>query len=152
MGDVNPIDHGGQWVLRDKTGVYCPELEILEVPEDEDGVYVIYRLLLEPCTFVNGVLSDNKYHPDLCAWWATTPERMAARPQDGKGLISVSESQGWSMNDLIAGFCSDDPEKRAWSYMALVSHHGAYSFDQEPIRLTRAGATKRYKGRQYQLV
>ncbi len=36
LGDKNPIDHGGYWILRDTTGVYAEEAELLLVPDDED--------------------------------------------------------------------------------------------------------------------
>ena len=56
LGDKNPIDHGGYWILRDTTGVYAEEAELLLVPDDDDREYTIYRFTLDRCTFVNGVV------------------------------------------------------------------------------------------------
>lgn len=64
LGDVHPIDYGGYFVYVDETGTYEAEAELLEVPEDEDRTYRVYRFILDRCTLTNGVLSDNKFHPD----------------------------------------------------------------------------------------
>ena len=49
LGDVNPLDHGGLFVLIDETGVYPPEMERLEPPCDDDpeGQYEVFRVVLE---------------------------------------------------------------------------------------------------------
>lgn len=36
LGDASPVDHGGAFVYRDKTGVYGVELEHLEPPSDDE--------------------------------------------------------------------------------------------------------------------
>jgi hypothetical protein len=63
LGDVNPIDHGGFFVFVDKTGHYAPEVEILEVPDEdsEKRRWTVYRFCLEDCTFASDINP-----PDRC--------------------------------------------------------------------------------------
>jgi hypothetical protein len=152
LGDASPTEHGGYWILRDKTGVYPHEGEYLEVPEDEDGEYLVYRIILDRCTFIDGVLSDNKFHPEHCAWWATTPEKMKERPQDGKGLTDVANSMGMEESELVEQFCSEDALERAQAYRSVGEYHGFYNLDSDPLRLTRAEVRRRYKGKMFKTV
>ena len=116
LGDKNPIDHGGYWILRDTTGAYTEEAALLMVPDDEDGKYTIYRFTLDRCTFINGVLSDNKFHPDHAAWWAKTEEERKARPQDTTYLKNIADFIGMEVEELAEHFCSEDALKRAVAY------------------------------------
>ena len=131
LGDTNPLDHGGFFVFEDKTGVYPPEAEILEVPEDEDGEYTVYRFALEPCTYIDGVLSDNKYHPECPAWFASDIE-------------DVSRSVGNAVEELIECLCSTGTLSRADGYRDLIGYHGPQNFDNYPLTLTRKEANARY--------
>lgn len=140
LGDVNPIDHGGLFVYRDKTGVYPPEMVKLEpLGEDDYGdptSWEIHRVPLEPCTFIGGILSDNKYHPTSCAWFATTPQKMRERPQDGKGLADIAESNGVNESTLIEWLTSDNPVDRAMVWEAIGNHHGWANLDSYPLTIT----------------
>jgi hypothetical protein len=152
LGDKNPLDHGGYWILRDKTGVYCEEGELLIEPSTEEHKeYTVYRFILDRCTFIDGVLSDNKYHPECCAWWATTPEKMAERPQDGKGLIDIADSSGISVEDLIEMFCSEDALRRAIAYRLVGNYHGFDNFDEDPMTMKRFALRNRYRGNQFKV-
>jgi hypothetical protein len=146
LGDADPIEHGGYWILRDKTGVYPEEGELLVVPEDENGEYTIYRFILERCTFTDGVLSDNKFHPLHCAWWATTPEKMKERPQDGKGLTDIASFTGMDEEELVTQFCSEDALQRAMAYRAVGEYHGFHELDHEPLTMKKFEVTNRYRG------
>jgi hypothetical protein len=152
LGDVNPIDHGGYWILRDKTDVYPEEGELLVVPEDEDdedGEYTIYRFILDRCTFINGVLSDNEHHPEHCAWWATTPEKMMERPQDGKGLSDVANCVGMDEEELVEDFCSEDALRRARAYQSVGNYHGFENLDSDPLRMKRWEVERRYESAKF---
>ena len=72
IGDVHPIEYGGYFVFVDETGVYPPEAELLISPDSDDAPegWVAYRFILDPCTYVDGILSDNHFHPELPAWFA----------------------------------------------------------------------------------
>jgi len=145
LGDASPIEHGGYWILRDKTGVYPEEGELLVVPED-GGEYKIYRFILERCTFTDGVLSDNKSHPLHCAWWATTPEKMKERPQDGKGLTDIANFIGMDEEELVAQFCSEDALQRAMAYRAVGDYQGFNNLDDYPLTMKKLEVTNRYRG------
>lgn len=122
VGDINPVDYGGGLVFEDKTGVYAPEVEYYL---GDNGAYLgkirIYRFSADKCTFVNGVLSDNRFHPELPAWFAdklpddTTPEQ----------------------------FCSEDTMIRAMAWTEVGLYYGFENLDNYPIYLTRNEAIKR---------
>lgn len=59
LGDVSPIDHGGDFLYVDATGVYSPEIEHLVAPADDvfdtpRARWTVYRFSVSPCTFISG--------------------------------------------------------------------------------------------------
>jgi hypothetical protein len=117
-------------VYRDETGVYPEEMEFVEDHNDGEGFdgFMVYRLILERCTFTNGVLSDNPHRPNFPAWFAD----------------DIEYGKPWG-EDLIADLCSDDAIRRAWAYRALIDDHGAIEFDQYPLTLSTAEKEERYR-------
>lgn len=149
LGDVNPIDYGGYFIYIDETGVYDPEAELLIAPEDEDedgnGEWTIYRFELERCTYIDGILSDNRFHPELSAWFAQSPAERAERPQDTTNLANVASFIDSTEDALQTDLCSDDPIARAHAYRAIGDYHGFENFDSYPITLrNRAEVEARY--------
>jgi hypothetical protein len=119
------------------------------VPDDEEiesdkQCYVAYRFSLDRCTYVNGVLSDNKFHPDHPAWFAKPEIERRDRPQDTTYLKGVADFVGQTEEDMIASFCSEDPRLRAMAWQAVGDYHGFENIDDYPLRLTRAEAEERY--------
>lgn len=131
LGDASPLDYGGYLVYRDETGQYTEEAEYWAEPETEGGAVTVYRFILYRCTLVNGVLSDNSFHPEIRAWFAD-------------GLDGVAHSAGMEARTLRDLVCSADPMDRAAGYRAIGEHHGWDNLDHDPIRLTRAEAEARY--------
>lgn len=131
LGDVNPVDYGGYFVYVDETGVYPPEAELLVSPDDDDSGegWTVYRFTLDRCTFVDGVLSDNLFHPEMSAWFAMPESNRASRPQDTTYLSNVDQD----VESLIADFCSDDPLNRAQAYRAIGDYHGFENLDSYPL-------------------
>src|SRR5215475_15130359 len=84
LGDVNPVEYGGYFIDVDETGVYAPEATWLEAPDDEpedaaSESWTAYRFILEQCTqSIDGVLSDNQYHPEAPAWFAESLDAVAS--------------------------------------------------------------------------
>lgn len=150
LGDASPLEYGGYFVKVDETGVYAPEVEVLqELPDevdvdDPEARWTVYRFILEPCTYVDGVLSDNPSHPDYAAWFATPEAERATRPQDTTYLSRIAESDGHTIAELIAGFCSADPIERAWAWREVGDYHGYDELDSYPLTLTRAEVEARY--------
>lgn len=131
LGDKNPIDHGGYFVYVDQTGVYPPEAALLESPETDAGTWTAWRFVLDPCTFTNGVLSDNKFHPDKPAWFADDLDKLA-------------QFVGQTKEQLIELFTSDDPLKRAQAWRAVGDYFGYENLDGDPLQLSREEAERKY--------
>ena len=138
IGDVNPVDYGGGFVFRDKTVVYEPEVEYIEPngDEPEDGV-TVYRVSMEKHTFIDGILSDNPYHPGIFVWYADK-------------LASVCKTCDCHLDELIAALCGDDPSSKAWAYETMAICWGWGEFDHYPLTLTAEEAEKRYGEPKYQ--
>lgn len=136
LGDVNPIDHGGKFVLVDKTGRYAPEMEVLEKEYNRRNSWRVWRFTMEPHTYVNGVLSDNPYHPDKPAWYADD-------------ITDVAEACGVEPDELIARLCSADARERAEGYYTLFSCLPADNFDSYPLELDREEVEERYSEAPY---
>ena len=151
LGDVNPLDSGGYWVFVDETGEYAPEAELLEVPDSDDGEYVAYRFILENCTYINGILSDNQFHPEKPAWFAGTKRERKERPQDSTYLKNIADFIGMTVNELAKQFRSGDPIERAQAWRAVGEYHGFLNLDEYPLTMTRREARLRYRRAQYRV-
>lgn len=149
LGDVNPLDYGGYWIFRDKTGVYPEEGELLVVSDEEDGTNRVYRFILERCTYQNGILSDNKFHPDHPAWFAKPEAYRVSRPQDTTYLSGVSDFADYPLDELIQDFCSEDALKRASAYRVVGEYHGFENLDSDPLDLRNRECKQRYKQEKY---
>lgn len=120
IGDANPLEHGGCFVLVDRTGVYSPELLLLTV--DDDG-YKQASIVMDELIRIkraNGLheLSDNKFHPDHATWFGETKELQA--------LASFAE---WRYENLVSGFLSSSPMTNAFCWRDLQAFHGIENFD-----------------------
>lgn len=177
LGDVNPIDYGGFFVYVDQTGVYDPEVEVLELVEGDDDdefdeddelvtegnmVWETNRFSLEQFTYglikddkfvpltelhPEGILSDNKFHPDHAVWFAKPEIQKLKRPQDGTYLSDLCKSNDMDQWELIEMFLSDDAVTRARAYREVMMYHGINNLDQYPIRWeSRKELEERYKG------
>lgn len=122
LGDANPAEEGGVFVYEDQTGVYAPEAEILE--PCGNGKWRIYRVPLAKCTFNNGVLSDNPFHPDKPAWFADKVD-------------SVRDC--CDNPDIEAALCGDDILARSSAYQSLWEYHSLDDFDSYPLRFDPLG-------------
>lgn len=132
LGDATPLVHGGLFVYVDETGVYPPEMERVELLCD-DTAWEVRRVVLEPCTYINGVLSDNSFHPDRAAWFADE-------------LESVASCMGYTASDLALQFCSPDPLERAQAWRAVLDYFGWDNGDSYPLELSADEVANRYAG------
>lgn len=129
LGDVHPVEYGGLFVFEDITGVYDPEMELIEAPEDSIDIddpkarWTTRRVVLDRCTFINGVLSENEFHQDKPAWFADS-------------LASVARSM--DCGDLVSLLCSEQAINRAIAYRAIYDFHGWDNGDSYPNRYTKA--------------
>jgi len=136
LGDVNPLDHGGLFVYEDATGVYPPEMAKLDPPEDSmadspQAKWTEYRAILEPCTFIGGILSDNKFHAAHPAWFADS-------------IGSIANSMDIPVSELIDSITNGNTPYRAAAWQAIGDYHGWENLDQYPLSFTREEIESRY--------
>lgn len=156
IGDVSPTEYGGLWIFRDKTGVYPEEAELLLCPDSDsdarDNLWYVHRFILDRCTYENGILSDNKFHPDHPAWFATPESKRKERPQDTTYLADIVSGADFpSVEELIAQFCSEDPIERALAYREVGEYHGWDNLDHDPLTLRKREVKKRYNDPKYKV-
>ena len=138
LGDVNFVDHGGNFLYVDQTDVYDPELEILESPDSDDAPegWSVYRVPLEEChefTDNKGVhLGDNKFHPHMTAWFG-----------EANRLQAIAKSMDMEVSELRRLLCSQDPIERARGYLVLIGYFGAHEFDSYKLHLLKRGEVNR---------
>lgn len=123
VGDCNPVEYSGGFVWIDETGVYDPECTWIEAGENEDSPVTVYRFVLESCTWTNGILSDNKFHPLHPVWFQ-------------KDLESLASNFGESVEWLVGKFCSDNPMERAFAWIEVAQHWGFDNLDSYPLTMT----------------
>ena len=130
IGDVNPFEHGGGFVLVDRTGVYSPELLMLEAPSGADEtLHELSTILLEPLTRIklkggSYGLSDNRFHVDTPTWFG-----------DPESLKSVGNCCDRPDSRLLDSFLSSCPIERALAYRDVAYYYGLANFDNYPRRL-----------------
>lgn len=139
LGDVSPLDHGGLFIFVDETGVYAPEIEKLERITDDDcdecdDRYRVYRTVCEPCTHIDGILSDNRFHSAYSAWFADE-------------LGQIASFVGLDTEALIEHFTSAEPIKQALAWQAVGDYHGWDNLDNYPLELSRAEAEQRLQSK-----
>ncbi len=115
----------------DTTGVYTPELEVLEHIYDADPSenHEVYRACLDRCKVIDGHLVSAKYEP---TWPHPLPSYVEWFAKD---LASVAQSMGREEKDIIDGLCSADPSARAGAYQDIAGYHGWMNFDGYPLRI-----------------
>ena len=130
IGDADPFDHGGGFVLVDRTGVYSPELLMLEAPSCADEtLHELSTILLEPLTRIklkggSYGLSDNRFHTDHVAWFGSPAQ-----------LKSVSNCCDRPDSSLLDSFLSSCPIERALAYRDVAFYYGPANFERSPRRL-----------------
>ena len=132
LGDANPIEHGGFAVFVDETGVYAPECELLETPEETGRRdWSVRRITCERCTFINGVLSNNKFHPAKPAWFADK-------------LGAMASFYGIEVSALVALFVSPDPLSNAEAWRMIGEYFGWDELDSYPVYFNREDIESRW--------
>lgn len=133
IGDVDPLEHGGAFVLVDRTGVYCPVLLLLE--QKADSAYDFWEIHLDslikvPPTSEGGGcgLSDNRHWPAKHCWFGKL-----------ESLQDLASFSGRLLDGLINSFLSDCPVERALAYQSAAAYYGAENFSC-PSRLSREKA------------
>lgn len=137
FGDVNPYEHGGKFLLVDRRGIYPPTVVTInaELPDDDDdcGDRIVHRIELDELTVIKGAdqaptlgnnwigLSDNKFHPNLIAWYGRR-----------ESLKKVADSVGCEIGRFMNMLIANDPIEKMTAFMAIVDYHGPVNFDSYP--------------------
>jgi hypothetical protein len=134
-------------LYRDKTGVYDPELTIVQTVDDADEddieatAAVVYRFPLERCWRVTEPTSEATFKTFLTDM---DPARESELPYPlrsyvpwyAKSLGEAASSYGMPIAELTDALCSDDPKALAYAFEAIGGHHGYDNFDQYPEEWT----------------
>lgn len=142
LGDASPLDYGGYFVYRDKTGVYEEEAELLLVDDeqDENSTYTVYRIMLERSKLIDGYLVPFRYDRT----WTHPLERYDEWFHER--LNDVASSIGSTKEELERALISADPLVRADAYRAIGDYHGWENLDPSPLTgLTRKDVEERYR-------
>ena len=138
LGDASPMAHGGFFVYEDATAVYSPECVLLEPKNDEDDIrdpgmfWTVRRFSADKCAFINGVLSDNRFHPELAAWFADK-------------IGALADTYGQTAESVTALLCSADTLDRAQGWRMIGEYFGWDNLDSYPQTLKRADIYRRYR-------
>lgn len=121
LGDVNPLEHGGDFVMVDKRGCYTPELWHWEPDTSK-----MYEVTLERCVCpgYSEQVFDNRHYPDKPAWFGTK-----------SNLESAAGTCGMNVIYLRSLLCDSNPVQRAQGYLVLCSNFGFFEFDSSPRQL-----------------
>lgn len=117
------------FVLIDKTGVYCPELWLVDHENLGDTNWQVSCIMLERCFYVKkdgeviGV-GENHFHTDKCAWFGEL-----------KLLTALAYFMDIPMECLMRDLVTDNVMKRAYIYGNLVTCWGSDNFDSYPDKL-----------------
>lgn len=133
IGDVDPVEHGGAFVLVDRTGVYNPVLLILE--GDCANGHSLHDIELDSLIRIKDEddrldsLSDNRFNPDVPAWFG-----------DKKSLQDLANFSGHSYDSLLNSFLSSCPVERAFPYMSAFLFYGSENLGGNPRKITNEKA------------
>ncbi len=125
LGDADPIEHGGFFVFETEDEEIRIEMWVQQ--DEESSKHLVYEFDCERCTYGNGVLSDNKSHPEISAWFG--------KPKD---LERLADCFGTSPAEFIFDICSDDPIRRAMAWRMVGEYFGYENLDSEPLKKTSA--------------
>ena len=135
--------HGGYFVYEDATSVYSPECVLLEPKNSEDDIrdpgmfWTVRRFSADKCTFIGGVLSDNRFRPDKPAWFADK-------------IGALADTYGQTADAVIALLCSADTCERAHGWRMIGEYFGWDNLDSYPDKVTRADVYQRFRKECYQ--
>jgi hypothetical protein len=129
LGDKNPAENGGAFVMVDRRGIYSPELWIYNADTREMSHLVMTRCTR--CPSNENTVSDNRCHADKPAWFGT--EKNLA------GAAGTCGVEAYALREMLQSAC---PIERAEGYQILVANFGASPFDHWPDIQSRAEAKR----------
>lgn len=133
IGDVNPVEFGGGYVLENPTGLWVEHFDGLDCddeawqidldnPEHLKREVTVYRVDLE----------------------ATAEEFLDQH--DWVSWASVAATCGTEELGLYTAGDLQTPQERALAIQDAAGHYGWYEFDQYPLTMTLGELIKRWEG------
>lgn len=123
VGEFSPTDNIKTVVFEDLTGNYQPEIHLsLFYGGDIESRTIVcerYTIVCEKCTYINGILSDNKFHPDKPAWFADS-------------VNDFCDFQGVEREKFIQDITGEDVMNRAHAWYMIGNYHGFDNLDAYP--------------------
>jgi hypothetical protein len=125
LGDVNPLEYGGAFVMVDRRGIYTPQLWVWDVdsnPIEEKGR--LYRFDIPKCHILadSFAVGDNKHHPNHPAWYG-----------DHDTLKSIASFGGMTVREFVGMLVHFNPIQRAQAFRLIAEHSGYENFDSYPL-------------------
>ena len=126
LGDAEPFEHGGKFLMIDRRGIYPAELWVFSEWQEESPTMTLHTIILEHCFQIEdtrcGVytIGSNIYHPYSPEWFGTRYH-----------IQGVADCIGMDVKELRLLFCGN-PYDRAIAYDAVASYFGLIEFDQYP--------------------
>ena len=129
LGDANPFEDGGRFLMVDRRGIYDPELLVFSEWTEESPTMTLHTIELEPCFPIdrdNGChdIGDNIHHTYMAAWFG--------KHEDLESLASFIGIEPLKLRQLFCG----NPYDRAQAYGAVADYWGLANFDQYPRTFT----------------
>lgn len=116
LGDANPLEHGGKFLMIDRRGYYDPELWAWE-PERKK----LYTIILERCHKIGDEVGDNVFHSNHVAWFGSADH-----------IGRVCSSCGWDYNIFVDALICRNPIEKARAFYDMAMHYGFENFDGDP--------------------
>ena len=139
IGDANPFEYGGEFIMIDTTGVYAPELWVYDYDRYGDRVIQVVMARCFVCEKGKGV-SDNSYHKNEAAWFG-----------DREAIGILAGYIGYSHKAVVAALTYDNVSnfketvERAHAWSSLLSYYGADELCAEALHWSRLVAKQKLK-------
>jgi len=142
-GDINFIEYGGTLLVPGLEEDDEPHLEHIQEPYDDGPKeWTVYQVEPERKKLVE---IDQTIYLVCIRYKQDWPHPVTSYNEwFHKDLESVASYVGVSFQDLRDNLCSEDPLKRAESYIDLAAYHGWHEFDHYPLRLSEHEVHERY--------
>jgi hypothetical protein len=139
LGDANPFEYGGRFLMVDRRGSYNPELWIFVESTDDDPKMMRYAVTLEHCFQYDndGIiqLGTNIYHPHIAEWFGTNAS-----------IKAMADYVGMKPEELRLKFCGNTHD-RACAYGVAIDYYGVDEFDHYPLAFENARKAKAFCNR-----
>lgn len=130
LGDASPVEHGGLFVFRDKTGVYTDE-----VSRWDADIHFLYRFPIDRLELWAGHLVPYGFTEKSHREGLPHPLNKYYEWFDGD-LEAIGNFVGKTARELQAEFISPDPLVRARAYEDVGRYWGFDNFDSYPLHMS----------------